>query len=151
MLSRNTIAAKIVLYAHSGQARTLHEIQVVVDRSQILIVEDDLAVQAALEALFSREGYDVVLANNGAEAIDLLEHGLQPCCVLVDLLMPGIVGQELLHYLQEPEHATIPVAIVTGSPHLAPSGYPIFTKPLDRQAVLDFVTSKCPSRATWVS
>ena len=119
----------------------------VLERSRILIVEDDVAVQVTLDELLSREGYDVTIANNGADAIDLLEHGLEPCCVLVDLLMPGIVGHELLHYLQEPEHASIPVAIITGSPHLAPSGYPVFNKPVDRQALLDFVGTKCPMRA----
>ena len=37
---------------------------VVRDRSQILIVDDDVAMQATLDALFSREGYDAVVANN---------------------------------------------------------------------------------------
>ena len=118
----------------------------VLDRSHLLIVEDDIAVQATLDELFSREGYDVAIANNGGDAIELLEHGMRPCCVLVDLLMPGIVGHELLSYMQEDPHRSIPVAIITGSPHLAPTGYPMFSKPLDTQALLDFVGARCPVR-----
>ncbi len=116
-----------------------------VDRGQVLVVEDDIAVQAALDELLSREGYDVVLADNGADAINLLEDGALPCVILVDLLMPGIVGHELLDYMKrEPRVTDTPVAIITGSPYLAPGGYPIFTKPLDKDALLDFVAARCP-------
>jgi CheY-like chemotaxis protein len=119
-------------------------IPMTIDRAQVLIIEDDVAVQAALDELFSREGYDVRIANNGGEAIDMLEHELRPCCVLVDLLMPGIVGHEVLGYLREEPMKNTPVAIMTGSPHLAPTGYPLFIKPLDMDQLLDFVGSKCP-------
>jgi CheY-like chemotaxis protein len=112
----------------------------------VLVVEDDLAVQTALDELFAREGYRVVVAMNGVEAIEILEAGLKPCCVLVDLLMPGIIGTELLDYMQEADRTGIPVAIITGSPQLAPPGYPMFSKPLDTQALLDFVTQRCPVR-----
>jgi CheY-like chemotaxis protein len=113
----------------------------------VLIVEDDLAVQESLQELFSREGYEVVIANNGGEAIDMLERDLRPCCVLLDLLMPGIVGHEVLSYLGEPPHHDIPVGIMTGSPHLAPTNYPVFTKPLEMKELLDFVGARCPLRA----
>ena len=120
---------------------------VVSERAQVLIVEDDVAVQTSLDELFSREGYEVVIANDGGEAIEILEGGLQPCCVLLDLLMPGIVGQEVLSYLAEPPHGEIPVGIMTGSPHLAPTSYTVFTKPLEMKKLLDFVGARCPLRA----
>src|SRR3569833_493367 len=57
---------------------------------RVLIVEDDPEIQAALEELMTDEGYDVWLAANGADAIQLLEErGESPCAVLVDLLLPG--------------------------------------------------------------
>ena len=121
--------------------------QLVSSRAQVLIVEDDLAVQESLKELFAREGYEVVIANNGGEAIDMLEHDLRPCCVLLDLLMPGIVGHEVLSYLGEPPYHDIPVGIMTGSPHLAPTNYPVFTKPLAMQELLDFVGARCPLQA----
>jgi CheY-like chemotaxis protein len=115
-----------------------------VDRSQVLIVEDDVALQASLDELFTREGYDVAIANNGSEAIDLFEHGAKPCCVLLDLLMPGMVGHEFLQYLQDSPQASIPVAIITGSPYLAPEGYELFEKPIDTERLLDYVSKRCP-------
>lgn len=114
------------------------------ERATLLVVEDDVAVRSALDELFAREGYDVLAAQNGADAIEILESGVHPCCVLVDLLMPGIVGQEFLEYMREESRASIPVAIITGSPQLAPSGYPMFPKPVDMHALLDFVFLRCP-------
>ncbi len=114
-------------------------------RSQVLIVEDDAAVRDALRELFAREGYEVTTANNGAEAIEQLEEGASPCVVLVDLLMPGVVGHELIDYMQrEARVASTPVAIITGSPYLAPEGYTMFPKPLDMRSLLDFVGAHCP-------
>ncbi len=100
--------------------------------------------------LLIHEGYEVDLVENGADAIHRLEASDPPCVVLVDLLMPGIVGQELLEYLRaDTRLAAIPVAIVSGSPQLAPAGYTVFRKPLDLRPLLDFVRQGCrvPERA----
>jgi CheY-like chemotaxis protein len=108
--------------------------------NRVLIVEDDPDVQAALEQLLAREGFAVTLANNGAEAIELLDREAPPCVVLADLLMPGIVGHELLDYMRDDEALrSIPIAIISGSPQLAPEGYRVFSKPLDTHALLEFV------------
>jgi CheY-like chemotaxis protein len=110
----------------------------------ILVVEDDREIGALLCELLRREGYEVDLAENGAEAIEYLDSVEPPCTVLVDLLMPGIVGHELLEYLRaDVRFASIPVAIVSGSPHLAPQGYRVFRKPLDLHPLLDFVREGC--------
>ena len=108
--------------------------------ARLLVVEDDPEFRAALEDMLAGSGYDVAVAANGAEAIALLESGERPRALLVDLLMPGVVGQELLEYLRDhAELATIPVAIVSASPQLAPGGYTVFGKPLEPGPLLDFV------------
>jgi CheY-like chemotaxis protein len=113
-------------------------------QARVLIVEDDPEIQAALEELLMVEGYEVDLAANGADAIEYLEGDARPCAVLVDLLMPGIVGQELLEYLRDDDRlASIPVAIVSASPQLAPQGYKVFRKPLDLRPLLDFLREGC--------
>jgi CheY-like chemotaxis protein len=105
-----------------------------------MIVEDDASVQVALGDLFSREGYEVAIAHDGVEAIQLLEEGARPSVMFVDLLMPGIVGNELLDYVgDDPVLSRIPVAIISGSPQLAPAGYKVFTKPLDAAALVEFL------------
>jgi hypothetical protein len=63
--------------------------------------------------------------------------------------MPGIVGQELLEYVRaEQGLAEIPIAIISGSPELAPDGYEVFPKPIDSVALLDFVRNRCPLHAS---
>jgi CheY-like chemotaxis protein len=108
--------------------------------ARVLVVEDDPEFRAALEDMLAGSGYVVVLANNGADAIALLEAGERPSAVLVDLLMPGVVGHELLEYLRSSDElAHIPVAIVSASPQLAPEGYTVFSKPLEPGTLLQFV------------
>ena len=112
--------------------------------SHVLIVEDDPELQAALAELIRAAGFSVQMASNGAEAITHFERGDRPCAVLVDLRMPGIVGQEVLEYLRGDEQlSSIPVAIVSASPELAPEGYPVFRKPLELAQVVDFVRAGC--------
>jgi CheY-like chemotaxis protein len=107
---------------------------------RVLVVDDDRDVQDLLSDLFRRAGYDVEVAGNGADAIDTLEHSAPPAAILVDLLMPGVVGQELLEYVQSSDHlADVAVAIVSGSPHLAPSGFRVFGKPIEFGTLLEFV------------
>lgn len=107
---------------------------------RVLVVEDDPDVQTTLTDLFAREGYEVDVVHNGAEAINFLDEHEHPNVVLVDLLMPGVVGTSLLEYLNtDARLASIPVAIVSASPQLAPEGYKVFRKPLDVNALLEFV------------
>jgi CheY-like chemotaxis protein len=109
-------------------------------RLRVLVVDDDRDVQELLRDLFRRAGYDVDVAGNGADAIDALERSAAPAAILVDLMMPGIVGQELLEYVQSADHlAEVPVAIVSGSPHLAPRGFRVFGKPIEFGSLLEFV------------
>ena len=113
-----------------------------------MIVDDDADMQGLLGELLENEGYEVDIASNGAEAINLLDNADRPCAVLVDLLMPGLVGQELIEYLRSDDKlATIPLAIVSGSPQLAPEGYRVFPKPVEPHALLEFLKGKCPAPA----
>jgi CheY-like chemotaxis protein len=110
----------------------------------IMIVDDDADMQGLLGELLQNEGYEVDVASNGAEAINLLDSADRPCAVLVDLLMPGLVGQELIEYLRSVDKLSkIPLAIVSGSPQLAPEGYAVFPKPVEPQALLEFLKRQC--------
>jgi CheY-like chemotaxis protein len=109
-----------------------------------MIVDDDADMQGLLGELLENEGYEVDVASNGADAINLLDSSDRPCAVLVDLIMPGLVGQELIEYLRSDEKlAKIPLAIVSGSPQLAPEGYTVFSKPVEPKALLEFVKRQC--------
>ncbi len=97
-----------------------------------------------LTDLFTREGYRVDVAHDGAAAILFLEHHEPPAAILLDLLMPGILGSSVLDYIgSKPDLEHVPVAIVSSSAHLVPDGVQFFQKPLKFQPLLEFVRTAC--------
>jgi DNA-binding NtrC family response regulator len=120
-----------------------------VHRPTLLIVDDDADIRLLLCELFAKAGYGCEVAVDGAAAILFLEHNDAPDAIVLDLLMPGIIGSSVLAYLStRPGLAEVPVAIVSSSPHLAPPGYPLFKKPLQFASLLEFVRHACPLHAT---
>jgi CheY-like chemotaxis protein len=107
--------------------------------TRVLIVDDDSDIRMMLAELFRRHGFEPEVASDGADAIDALERGLRPRAIFVDLMMPGIVGHELLEYLaSEDALREIPVAIVSAVPQRAPSGYRVFRKPIPGRELIEF-------------
>ena len=98
-------------------------------RPTVLVVDDDTETRATLEAVLSARGVDVQLARDGVEAIDVLE-ATCPDLVLLDLCIPGILGPSVAVFMgAERRLASVPIVIMTGSPELAPAGYPLLRKP----------------------
>lgn len=73
----------------------------------ILIVDDDLHIGNMLEEVLTREGYSVLRAYSGTEAVLLLLQR-KPDLVLLDLMLPGLSGEEVL-----PKIKGIPVIVVS--------------------------------------
>ena len=67
---------------------------------KVLIVDDEPNIVTALEFLFRRSGYDVRLANNGAEALEQVD-SYRPDVVLLDVMMPVKSGYEVCQKLRE--------------------------------------------------
>src|SRR5690242_15680157 len=65
-------------------------------RRTILICEDDEDICELLVDALQEEGFEVVVARDGGEALEHLRHGDGRYLVLLDLLMPNISGYELL-------------------------------------------------------
>jgi CheY-like chemotaxis protein len=79
----------------------------------VLVVEDEWAIADWLHGVLSREGYQVRLAINGKQALDVLDHG-KPDVILVDYLMPVMDAAGLLKALAEkPALARIPVIVMS--------------------------------------
>ena len=80
----------------------------------LILVVDDLAQNVRLlEAVLSPKGFRVATASSGEEALEVLgkEH---PDLVLLDLLMPGMDGFEVLEALRaDPDTKNVPVVILT--------------------------------------
>ena len=64
----------------------------------IAIVDDDVYIGDMLEELLRREGYGVLRAYSGTEALMLLEDR-RPDLLLLDLMLPGLNGEEVLPHL----------------------------------------------------
>lgn len=81
----------------------------------ILVVEDDTDLQSLLEFTLGNEGFEVVTRDDGASALEYLNSEADPVCIVLDLLMPGIDGMEVLERRsQSPELASIPTIVLTG-------------------------------------
>lgn len=83
----------------------------------LLIVDDDRTMVALLEAQLVKEGFHVISANNGMQALKLAQlHAEQLDAILLDRVMPGMDGLSVVHHLkQNPQLGQIPVVMVTGS------------------------------------
>ncbi len=113
----------------------------------ILIVDDDPDVRDLLTSQFTRAGYEVRAAADGAEAIEALTNAEPPSAIVTDLHMPGLVGQELLEYVQSDERLHgVPVAVVSAHPQLAPAGVQVFPKPTRFSRILDYVRGALRAR-----
>jgi CheY-like chemotaxis protein len=80
----------------------------------ILIVEDDAGIRESMADILKDEGYDVVEAVHGAEALALLKSGVRPCLVLLDLMMPVMDGPSFRAAQQSDSVLSqIPVVIIS--------------------------------------
>src|SRR5207247_7736405 len=82
----------------------------------IFIVENDRATRAWLASVLQAEGYRVVEAANGQEALDYLRTGPRPDLLLLDMLMPVLDGWHFLAELQrQAAQPPVPILIVTAT------------------------------------
>lgn len=81
------------------------------------MIEDDPDIREALAETLSYEGYDVALAENGLEGLEVLRERSRPHVILLDLLMPVMSGWQFRQeQLADPSLAGIPVVVVSASP-----------------------------------
>jgi CheY-like chemotaxis protein len=81
--------------------------------AKILLVEDDPLIYKMYEKAFGFEDFEVETAHNGQEGLDKLRHG-QPDVVLLDIMMPGMNGIEVLSKVKhDPDTKDIPIIVLT--------------------------------------
>ncbi len=77
----------------------------------LLLVEDDARIREALGLAMADEGYRVVEAATGEEALALLRDGREPDVVLLDLMLPGMDGLTVCARIRE--RGDLPIIVVT--------------------------------------
>ncbi|HET7370950.1 MAG TPA: response regulator [Gammaproteobacteria bacterium] len=117
---------------------------------QILIIEDDLDILDGLAMLLELDGYTVIRAENGQQAIDYLRvASALPCLILLDLMMPVKNGYEFRREQQlDPVLAHIPVVVmsadVTAEGRAMRMGSKLFLKkPAEIDAILEAAEAWC--------
>lgn len=113
----------------------------------ILVVEDESGLRRVLRELLDCLGYHSIMAENGADALELLAQGHLPDVIMSDLKMPQMGGLEMVRHLKaHPIWQRIPVIIVSGSgddAHLATSigAAGFLLKPFTLSALEDALTN----------
>jgi DNA-binding response OmpR family regulator len=80
--------------------------------ARILVVDDESSIRLTLSALLKRAGYDVTSAENGEEAVALLERQMVDL-LLVDLKMPGMDGMQVVAAARQ-RQPDIAIIVLTG-------------------------------------
>lgn len=108
---------------------------------KIAVIEDDVDIGNLLEELLVREGYGVLRAYSGTEALLLLDT-VRPDLVLLDLMLPGLSGERLL-----PKIEGVPVIVVSAKADvqdrvklLLDGAADYITKPFDTKELLARIT-----------
>jgi CheY-like chemotaxis protein len=79
----------------------------------LLVVDDEYTIAATLADLLREEGYDVLTAHHGKQALELLKTS-KPVCCLVDLMMPVMGGADLIAAMRaDATLATIPIILMS--------------------------------------
>lgn len=107
----------------------------VLRRPRLLVVDDEENVRITTAAILEQEGYDVVTASDGREALELAaRHHFD--LVLTDLRMDDMDGSTLLHELQQ-RHPSVVTIVLTG--------YASIESSIDalRQGVYDYLVKPC--------
>src|SRR5438093_663142 len=93
-------------------SRTWRKTQDNMSRQRILVVEDDSSTQRFLSDLLVSRGYEVECAASGEEAMSRISSGDSPALALLDLLLPGMQGLEVLERIKQSD-AALPVIILS--------------------------------------
>lgn len=120
-------------------------------RSRVLIVDDELAVRLTVRELLRRAGHNATAVASGEEALELVQS--QPVdLALIDLVMPGMGGVELMRRLQEISPDTVLIVLTArGSMETAIEALRLgandyLTKPCDDQLLIKCVETGLTKR-----
>ncbi len=111
----------------------------------ILVVEDEQSIAMVLHAILEDDGYNVVLARDGREALGMLPT-VDPALVITDLMMPHVDGLTLCRAMRaDPAYHAIPVILMSAiAEPLVTEGchYAAFIKkPFALQVVVNTITN----------
>ncbi|MGZ6096769.1 MAG: response regulator [Myxococcaceae bacterium] len=106
--------------------------------STVLVVDDDPGIRESVTEVLTAEGYRVLQAGDGAEALEHLADLAERCVVLLDLAMPRMNGLEFLAELsRRGQIARTPVLVMSANAHPGELDHPQVVALLRKQFELD--------------
>ena len=110
------------------------------DAPLVLVIEDDEAAAELLRVQLRQAGYRAAVAVDGESGLQAA-HDLAPSAILLDILLPGVDGWEVLRSLRaDPATSDVPVMVISVVDHsalgLALGAQDYFVKPISRDALL---------------
>jgi len=115
----------------------------------VLIVDDDTDIRSTVREVLEDEGYDVMDAANGLEALAKLRQSRLPGLILLDLSMPVMSGAEFrFEQRNDPALAPVPVVVVSAAGNLDIKVAPLeaeafLRKPVQLEELLEVVARYC--------
>jgi PAS domain S-box-containing protein len=137
------LAVEPVNPATNSEDSSVRKPELPVQEGVLLVIDDDETVHRMLEAYLSKMGYQVVVASNGLEGLQLARK-LRPTAITLDVMMPGMDGWEVLSQLKaDPDLAHIPVIMLTMMEDQE-MGYSLgaaeyLTKPISRHQLINIL------------
>jgi CheY-like chemotaxis protein len=110
----------------------------------ILIIDDDEEIQTILRAILESEGYDVVAARSGCEALELLRSRMDVSLVLLDFRLPDMSGLDLASNLEKEARDLAPIVLLSADSGLKALQFPpsvvgVVKKPFELDELLGAV------------
>ena len=120
----------------------------------ILVIDDDEAGRGLIEQRLRHQGFPTVAAPSSRQALEMLLDGAKPCLILIDVMMPGEAGWDLVErLLKSPALSDIPTVLMSANP-AAMQAYrrvrgdrtSVLPKPLDVKKLVALAASHCRCR-----
>lgn len=83
-------------------------------KCSILVVDDDEGIRTAMAEILELLGYEVTVAADGLEAVQMLKVGLEPRAIVLDMMMPRMDGWTFLSEIRsDPRFREVPVVVAS--------------------------------------
>lgn len=102
---------------------------------RVLVIDDQVYARQAVSLILSKAGYEVVEAEDGGKALEVMEqdnNGTLVDTIICDLQMPTVDGNQAITHFKR-QYPDIPIVIMTGAPDF------ILTEVLKNQGVADYL------------
>jgi CheY-like chemotaxis protein len=92
----------------------LHQSDALLHGKKVLVVDDDIRNIFAMTSLLERHGMEVITAENGKDAVQIMQKGLRIDAVLMDIMMPEMDGYDTMRAIRRmPQYQALPIVALT--------------------------------------